>query len=156
MFQHKYLLPRTPEAYDELVDKVCKKFKLIDKHHAAAVISVAIRHLPPEQGTTTLEYLGHYVIKNIANYVANHKGEILKHEGQVNQLVDNLKNNPNDQQSRDSLYTAASDGSPYAIKALEKLGFEPAAVPAKPVEPTDNVVPIVAAGATSDGPKTSA
>lgn len=116
-------LPTTPEQFDALVSKVVKKYKLSDPHHAAAIISVAIRHLPNEQATTSLKYLGHSVLKNLANYVAHHKAETMKHDAQIDQLVSMLRSDPNDQQAMDALTKAATEGSPKAIEALAK--FEP-------------------------------
>lgn len=117
----KIRLPITVKEYDSLVKKVVTHFKLKDVHHAAAIISVAIRHLPPTQAFTTLDYLGQYVIKNLANYVANHKAQILQHESQVDQLTAILKTDPNDAQAMDELTKAANEGSTYARDALTKL-----------------------------------
>lgn len=116
-------LPTTPEQFDSLVAKVVKKYKLSDSHHAAAIISVAIRHLPNEQATTKLKYLGHSVLKNLANYVAYHKAETMKHDSQIDQLVSLLRTDPNDQQAMDALTKAATDGSEKAKEAIAK--FEP-------------------------------
>ena len=119
---NKVKLPTTLEQFDKLVDKVVDKYHLIDKHHAAAIISVAIRHLPNDEGYTTYDYLGHSVIKNLANYVANHKGETLRHESQILQLKEMLIKDPNDAQARDSLQKAADAGHEAAKKILEDFG----------------------------------
>lgn len=121
MFKRKIMLPTTLEGYDALVDQVVAKYKLTDRNHASGLISIAIRHLPVTQADTTLEYLGHYVLKNLANYVANHKGEQLRHEAQVNQLSDILAVDPLNQQARDGLQKAADEGSKVAKDALHRL-----------------------------------
>ena len=82
-FSKKIQLPTTVAAYDKLVERLMQAYKLTDKNHTAAILSVAIRHLPPEQFTTTYQYLGDYIQKNIANYVANYKAQTLQHEAQV-------------------------------------------------------------------------
>lgn len=120
-FQRRVQLPTTPEAFDRLVARVVKEYKLIDAHHAAAVISVAIRHLPHTEAYCTVKYLGDYVLKNLANYVADHKSQIMKHESQIDQLIALLKSNPNDNQARDGLEKAANEGSEYAKAELAKL-----------------------------------
>lgn len=118
MFKRKIKLPVNPTEYDRLVSLLVKKYKLKDAHHAAAILSIAIRHLPPEQYTTTLKYLGHYILKNIANHVADHKSKILQHEAQIDHLVHLLVQDPANTQARDSLEKASSEGSEYATKAL--------------------------------------
>lgn len=124
--QTRIKLPTTVKEYEELVDKVVKKHKLQDKHHAAAIISVAIRHLPVTEAYTTLDYLGHYVIKNIANFIADHQAKVLRHESEIDQLANILTNDPNDGQARDALVKAKNEGSIYAAAALDKL--EPNAI----------------------------
>jgi hypothetical protein len=127
-FRHLYYkiqgivkLPVTLEEFDSLATQVIKKFNLKDEHHAAAIMSIAIRHLPNEQAFTRIDYLGHYIMKNIANYVANHKAETLKHVGQVTHLVTMLETEPNNQQAWDELTKAADQGSEIAKTAIEKL-----------------------------------
>lgn len=115
------LLPTTLEGFDALVATLVKKYKLKDAHHTAAILSIAIRHLPATQAYATLDYFGQYIQKNIANYVANHKAQGLKHESEVDQLVNLLKNDPYDTQARDKLQLAANEGSKYAESALAKL-----------------------------------
>lgn len=117
----KVKLPTTPEAFDNLIDKLCVKFKLTDKHHAAAIVSVAIRHIPNDQAYTTWKYLGHSVQKNIANHVANFKSDTLKHENQVAQLAGMLEQDPNNQQARDELQKASDAGSLKAKEALDRI-----------------------------------
>lgn len=124
MFKRKIKLPVTLDEYDQLVSLVVNKYHLTDIHHAGAIISVAIRHLPNDTAYTTLDYLGQSVLKNLANYVAYHKGETLKHEGQVTQLVDTLKADPLNQQARDELTKAANEGSEPAKLALKTLEAE--------------------------------
>lgn len=121
----KILLPTTPEQFDELVSAITKKFGLPNEEHAAAVIANRIMHLPPDQATTTLEYLGHCVLKNMAYQVAQSKGRGIQHRGEVDQLIAQLTSDPLNQQARDALDKAAADGSEYAKNALSKL-HEPA------------------------------
>lgn len=117
-FKKKIKLPVTPHDYDKLVGIICHKYKLRDAHHAAAILSIAIRHLPPEQYTCTLDYLGHYILKNIANHVADHKSKLLQHEAQIDHLVHLLIQDPLNVEARDGLEKAANEGSEYACKAL--------------------------------------
>lgn len=115
-------LPTTEQEFDDLVTRVMELYpKIIEREHAIAVISVAIRHLPNEQATTTLQYLGHCVLKGIANHVANFKGEKVKHETQVTHHVNLLVNDPNNMQARDQLEKWANEGSVFAREALAKL-----------------------------------
>ena len=121
LLNRKVKLPTDVTEFDALVARVVKKFNLKDTHHAAAIISVAIRHLPNEQAYTTLNYLGHSVIKNIANYVANFKGETLRHESQIAQLEAVLIKDPRNQQAIDELQKAADQGSETAKRAIAKI-----------------------------------
>lgn len=121
LFERKILLPQTLAEFDVLCAKLVKKYHLQDPHHAAGILSVAIRHLPIEQSHTTMAYLGSYIRKNLANYVAHHKGEQLRHENQVNQLVMILGSDPTNQQARDELAKAADQGSATAKAALDKI-----------------------------------
>ncbi len=126
MFDRKIKLPTTLLEYDQLVRKVVEKYKFTDYNHTSAIISVAIRHLPPDQAYSTVKYLGDYVSKNLANYIANHKSQTLQHEAQIDQLVNILTTDPNDNQARDALIKAKNEGSEYAAKAFDKL--EPNAI----------------------------
>lgn len=121
MFNKKIKLPTTPDAFDKLVHKLATKYKFTDTHHVAAVISVAIRHLPATQAYSTLDYFGQYVSKAIANSVADFKNKQLRHEGEIDQLASLLRNDPNDVQARDRLQLAANEGSDYASKVLQAL-----------------------------------
>lgn len=136
MFNRRIRLPQTIWEFDALVSKVVKKYRLIDPHHAAAVISVAIRHLPTTQAYSTLDYFGQYIQKAIANHVADHKNNMMKHEAQVDQLASLLRQDPNDNQARDGLEKAANEGSEYAKKALEKL--QPSESPLKVLQSMPN------------------
>lgn len=122
--KRKVKLPITLVEFDALVDKVMLTFTLTDKTHASAIISNAIRHLPNDEIYTTLEYLGHTVLKNISNYVCSHKSDSLKHSAQIQSLVSILTSNPLDTQARDQLQLAAANGSIEAKNALEKLILE--------------------------------
>lgn len=123
--RRKIKLPTTPQQFDDLVQLVCNTFGLTDRRHAAAVISVAIRHLPNDEYQTTLDYLGGSVIKALANHVANWKSKSIEHEVQVQQLVDRYKENPLDAQVRDELVKAAQQGSEPAQKACKELNLIP-------------------------------
>lgn len=132
-------LPTTEKEFDDLVDQVMAAYpKITDKEVAAAVISVAIRHLPNDQATSTLQYFGHTVLKAMANHVANFKSEKAKHEVQVEHYFNLLKSDPNDNQARDQLEKWANEGSNAAKGALAKLE------PKKDTdtEPKSNIFPI--------------
>lgn len=118
---NKIKLPTSLKEFDEIVERVVRKFKLTDPHHAAAIISVTIRHLPSHSAFTTLDHLGQSVIKNIANHIADHKSKTLQHSAQIEHLAAILKSNPLDTQARDQLQQAANDGSQEAKKALNSL-----------------------------------
>lgn len=123
----KVVVPTSMQAFDDLVNKVFDRYKrygLVDKEHCAGIISVTIRHLPNDQAFTTLDHLGHTVIKNIANYVCEQKGTRIQHEVQIRVRKDKLRENPNDGQARDELVKAANEGSTFAKAALEELGVE--------------------------------
>lgn len=124
MFKRKVRLPQTQGEYDHLVAKIVNKYRLADSHHASVIISHAIRHLPATQAYTTLDYLGHFVLKNIANHIADVKCNNLRHESQIDLLVACLRQDPTDAQARDKLQLAANDGSEYAKAALEKVNFD--------------------------------
>lgn len=119
-------LPTTVEQYDALLKQVMRKFKLKDETHASGVMSVAIRHLPNEEAHTTLNYLGSYILKNLANSVANFKGQMANQKAQVAQLVSIIKEEPGNQQAWDELIKA-SEHSPEAKVALSKLESPPSA-----------------------------
>lgn len=121
LFNKKIKLPTTLAQFDALVDRVVKKYNLEDAHHAAAIISVAIRHLPNDQAYTTLSYLGQSVIKNISNHVANHKSQSLQHSAQIAHLVNMLETDPGNIQAIDELQKAANDGSAEAKLALDNF-----------------------------------
>jgi hypothetical protein len=118
-------LPRTPEQYDALVARIAKVYKLTDLAHATATIGSAIAHLPNEQAWTTMEYLGGTVLNNLAKQVAFHRGQIVRHESEVLQLVTMLQSDPANQQARDALQRAIDQGSKFAKDELEKLGITP-------------------------------
>lgn len=130
----KILLPTTSKDFDRLVKTLVKKYKLPNEDHAAAVVAQRIMHLPPDQAMTTLEYLGHSVLKNMANQLAANKGRGIAHRFQVDELSFQLTADPNNQQARDTLEKAANDGSEYAKQALANLQPPSAAV----CEPTQN------------------
>lgn len=124
-------LPQTVDAFDTLISQLVEHYQLPNPEHAAAVVANRIQHLPPDQATVTLKYLGHCIMKNIAYQVAKGKSEILSHRAQVDDIVAHIKTNPNDQQARDALYKAVTEGSEYAKDALEKI------------DPMDNVTQLM-------------
>jgi hypothetical protein len=121
MFNKKIRLPISVAEYDTLVAKLVKKYRFEDSSHVAAVISVAIRHIDNQTAYTTLEYLRDCVYKQMANHVANHKGELIKHSVQVDNLVSMFKQDPNNQQILDELQKYADGGFEYAKDELAKL-----------------------------------
>lgn len=141
MFSRSVKLPTTLKEYDELVARLVKKYDLKDAHHAAALLSLAITHLPQHQYRVKLSYLGDYIRKNIANHVANHKSQTLRHEAQIDQLINALTIDPSDVQARDAIDQAINQGSEYAKKAMEKLIAHPPAVIPNPILETLKIVP---------------
>lgn len=121
MWFNKVKLPTTEAEYDALIDRLLKKYRLKDRQHAGAILSVAIRHLPPHQAYCTLDYLGHSILKNLAYQLANHRSQVLQHEIQVKQLETMLAADPNNQQALDELEKAAREGSLAAKGALERV-----------------------------------
>lgn len=121
-------VPITLDEFDSLAKLIVKKYKLENREHAAAVLTAAIKHLPPTQAYATLDYFAHFIIKNIANTVAQHKFELMRHEEQVDALINKLTNDPADTESRDKLELAASAGSEYAKTALSKIEMAPVAL----------------------------
>lgn len=113
-------LPTTEKDFDKLIKVLVKKYKLPSKEHATAVVAMRIMHLPPEQATCTLEYLGHSVLKNMAYQVAEHKTKMVRHKMQVDQLDALLKANPHDQEVLDQLDKEVQAGSEYAKEVMSK------------------------------------
>lgn len=128
-------LPTTLEEFDQLIEDLANTYPVKDKRHAAAVISVAIRHMPTDQGHTTLNYLWGCIVKSLSNHVCSYKNDLIKHETQVEQLENMLRENPNNQQALDELRKAADQGSIQAKATLAKL------FPEEPTEPA-KVIPI--------------
>ena len=120
MFKRKVKLPTTLDEFDKLSALIVKKYKLTDPHHAAAILSVAIRHIPNDEAYTTLDYLGHSILKNIANYVANHRGDTLRQKAQIDALAAMVKADPNNQQAWDELEKIAADSSQEGAKDARK------------------------------------
>ena len=82
---------------------------------------MAIKHTTVTDAYTTLDYLGHYILHNIAWYVADNVSKTLQHKAQVEQLEAILKTDPNNQQAMDALQKAANEGSEDAKSAIERL-----------------------------------
>ncbi len=118
-------LPTTEEAFDKLIDDLVETYKLPSKEHATAVVANRIQHLPPDQATTTMKYLGHCVLKNIAFQIAQSKHQKVTHKLQIDQLIQVLKGSPNDAQARDAIDKEISEGSEYAKEELAKLDNKP-------------------------------
>lgn len=114
-------LPTTEHAFDLLVKEVIDRYNLPDSDHAAAIIAQRIMHTKVDEATTTLRYLGHSVLRNIAFQVAQSKGSKIAHRHQIDDLVSQLKANPNDQQVRDALVKAVNEGSEYAKEKVDGL-----------------------------------
>ena len=127
--EEQIMLPTTEDQFDNLITALCEMYALPNKEHAAAVVANRIMHLPADQATSTMKYLGHSVLKNIAYQVAQSKGMRVAHKVQVDQLIQTLKATPNDQQSRDALQKAINEGSDYAKAELEKLELPAQEVP---------------------------
>lgn len=127
-------LPTTPEEFEQLIDTLVAKFDLPKRDHAVAVTANRIMHLPVDVATTTWDYLGACVKKNMAYQVAQAAGKNTAHRTQIDELVSIIKNEPNNMQAIDALDKAANDGSTYAKEALEKLNLE--------LHPSNNVTPI--------------
>lgn len=122
LFSRNIPLPRMQSQFDALAARVIKKFRLTDIRHTHALMANAIKALPPTAAHTTLEYLGHYIIHNIGWHIADRKSKILQHEGQIEDLESQCRQDPNNAQPRDALIKAAAEGSPAAREALERLG----------------------------------
>ena len=123
MFSKKIRLPISVEEFDNLVSKLVSKYKFAEPDHVAAVISVAIRHIDNQTAHTTLDYLAGCVHKQMANHVANFKGEMIKNTVKVDTLVSMLKQDPANQQARDELQKMANDGFEYAKNEYDKLNI---------------------------------
>ena len=121
MLNLKIRLPTSTEEFDALVARLVKKYGFKEPEHVAAVISVAIRHIDNQTGYTTLHYLAQCVWKQMANHVANHKGELIKHKVQVDNMVNMFKQDPNNAQVLDELKKYADNGFEYAKTELAKL-----------------------------------
>ena len=121
MASGRVALPITAEEYETLLDRVITKFKLTDRHHAKALMAIAIKHTAVTDAYTTLDYLGHYILHNIAWYVADNVSKTMQHKAQVDQLESILKNEPNNAQAMDALQKAANEGSIDAKSALDRI-----------------------------------
>lgn len=118
-------LPITVGDFELLIDQLMKKFKLPDRQHAIAIVANRIQHLPPDQSTSTLEYLGNCVLKNLAYQIAQQQGNKVQHIMQVDQLIAQLTSDPHDAQPRDMLEKAVASGSTYAKEQLDKFDQGP-------------------------------
>ena len=121
LFARTVSLPTTEDEFNFFISRIVKRYKLPNWDHAAAVIANRIMHLPPDQATTTEKYLAGCVLKNIAYQVAQARGSRIAHHAQIDELIANLKADPNNQQSRDQIQKAANDGSEYAKARLAEF-----------------------------------
>jgi hypothetical protein len=117
----KIVIPQNAKEFDSLVNKVCKKFKFKNKEHAAAVIANRIQHMPVDECTTTLEYFGACIKRNIGYQVAQNRALEMQHEQAISQLEAVLKTEPNNQQALDELQKFADKGSDLAKAILTKV-----------------------------------
>lgn len=117
----KITLPQTEADFDALVKKLAKKYHLPNEEHAAAVLANRIQQMPPDQATTTIEYLGACIQKNISYQIARSKSQKIQHKEQIDNIVSFLNENPNDMQAFDALQKAANEGSAYAKEQLAGL-----------------------------------
>lgn len=117
-------LPTTKEELDYLVDSIVNEYNLMNRDHAEAIIINRIMHLPPDQNTTTKDYLWRCITKNLSYQLADSLGRIRKHQSEVQLWVAELRHNPHNQQVFDALEKAANDGSEYAKSALAVLQEE--------------------------------
>jgi len=152
MFKRKIRLPISVKEYEQLVNTLVKRYGFEEPEHVAAVISVAIRHIDNQTAHTTLEYLRDCVWKQMANHVASHKGDLIRHKSQVDQMVSMFKKDPNNQQILDELKKYADNGFEYAKTELSKLESIIPLTPPKDPFPISLVPPIE----VNDLPKTIA
>ena len=113
-------VPRTSDEFHAIVAQLMKRYKFQNASHVAAVVANRIQHLPPDQATTTLKYLGDCVIKNMAYQVAQYEGSKIQHEMQIDQWIAAMHSNPDDNQARDNIEKAINAGSTYAKEQLNK------------------------------------
>jgi hypothetical protein len=125
------LLPQSEAQFDELVEELAVRYHVSDKTHVAVVLGNQIQRLPPEQCFSTLDYLGHSILKSIAYSVALHKTRIMSQKAQIDHIAAILKANPYDQQALDALETASKEGSEYAKEILSLY---------RPVDAGDNIL----------------
>jgi hypothetical protein len=73
------LLPRTPEALDELVQIITAKFDLPPGDETYEAVATMIMHIPAQRAYAPLAYFGNGVLKSMANAAAYQRlGEIAK------------------------------------------------------------------------------
>jgi len=120
-----FFLPINSEEFDLLVDELVTRYQLPNREHAVAIVSNRIQHLPPDQATSTLKYLGHCVLKNLAYQIANQQGNKVQHKMQVDELISRLKADHNDTEARDLLEKAVNVGSTYAKDQLALVDDSP-------------------------------
>lgn len=117
-----FFVPTTQAEFDTLIKKVKKTYKQIQNmEHAEAVIANRIQHLPPDVATTTIQYLGFCVIKNMAWQLADSRGKTLHHKSQIDDFYQQWIQDPANAKAYDAIAKAALDGSAYASETLLKI-----------------------------------
>jgi hypothetical protein len=108
------------KEFEFLVSQICKKYKFKAVDHVKAVVALRIQHLPPDQGTTTLQHMADCVRKNMSYQLCQHITMSLKHRAELEQLDHMLTENPFNQQALDAIHKAANEGSEEAKKLVAK------------------------------------
>jgi hypothetical protein len=119
----KILVPVNEQELDEVVDTIVSVYGFTCREHVVAMVCQRIMHMPPDQWTTSIEYLAGCVRKNISYQLCELAGKNQAHELGVKGLIAQLKTNPGDAQAVDELQRLANEGSPFAKAALEELGI---------------------------------
>lgn len=117
-------LPRTVEAFDQLVQDIITCFKFgpdLDPKQIAGIVSVALRRLPNDCGSTTIGFLGNTVVRQICAQICNFKSQVISAEIKAETLIHRLAADPNDQQSLDELQQFANDKLPMAEKFIKRF-----------------------------------
>jgi len=115
-----FILPTTKEELNELLDELVSRYKLPNREHAQAVVCNQIQRMPPEQALSSLQFLGHCILKNIAYNLARATTSEMHHKLQIDEMAAHLKTQPHDQQALDELQKAVNEGSAYAKEILDQ------------------------------------
>lgn len=120
-----FKLPRTQEDFDRIVNQVHREGEFENKDHTAAICANRIMHTAIDQDDITSEYLTKCVHRNLAYQFAANAGQRATHKFQIDDIMAQLKIDPNNQQAWDALTKAANEGSAYAKAQLETLAPTP-------------------------------